>query len=106
MSHSSEAMLRILDDSLKQLKPLVKMQEQITGELISQLPDDKKIEAMSLLGEAKKGKLDMQKLVEFGRTLKDVQNKDFEEKMEKAVDKINKKRAQMSKKKTAKKKKQ
>lgn len=104
MSRSSEAMLNMLGDSMKQMKSLVRMQGELTDELITQLPDDKKKEALLLMSEAKKGKLDMQKLVEFGRTMKGVQNKDFEDKMEETLDRLNKKRAQMSKEKKTKKK--
>ncbi len=80
-------MLKQLETGVKQMEIAKQAQEHLFGELVSELPADKKAEALGLFSDAKKGKVDMSRFTKFAGDL----SKEDKETMEKAVQKVDNK---------------
>ena len=98
---SNVDMLRRLKVGLKQLKIAEKAQGDMASQLIAELPEDKKKEANELWNEAKKGKMDVAKFMNFSSGLRDSDKKEFDKNVEEAFDRINTKKAKNEAKKTS-----
>jgi len=87
----NKEMLKQLRSSLKVLKKAQSTRDTLVNQLIEQLPENKKQEAIMLINKAKKGKVDTDELLKFAEGVRDIDKKEFEKMVEKAVDKVNNK---------------
>lgn len=90
-------MVKRLKDSLKSLKIAKEAQNQMANELIDQLPEDKKKEAVALISKAKKGKMDMGELMNFSQGVRDINKKEFDRVVKEGMDRANNKKEEVSK---------
>ena len=97
----NESMLRQLRAGLKSLKVAEAAQNQMVDQMIEALPEDKKKEAIRLINQAKKGKVDVGEMMNFASDVRDLDKKKFQETVEKAVEKIEQKKKDAAKKKSA-----
>ena len=90
-------MRKRLKVGLKQLDIAKKDQQNMANQLIAELSGDKKKEANELLNEARKGKMDIAKFMNFARGLKDSDKQEFDKNVEQSIDRINIKKEEIRK---------
>ncbi len=88
---SNEAMLKQLRASLKGLEEAKKVQGKMVGELISQLPEDKRKAANKLVADAKKGKMDINAMMNFAKGVRGLDREEFEKTVKDGADKVKEK---------------
>lgn len=96
MSDSNARMLKLLQTSLKGLKDAQNVQEQLTNQLIEQLPEDKKAEAVALINKAKKGNVSATDIMNFASGVKDIDQEELEKVAQEGEGKIEKKKEDTS----------
>ena len=88
---SNEAMLKQLRTSLKSLKEAEKVQEKMVGQLISQLPEDKRKAASKMMADARKGKMDINAMMSFAEGVRDLDPEEFKKTVKDGADKVKEK---------------
>ena len=88
----NESMLKQLKTGLKSLKTAEAALDQMTNQMIEQLPGDKKKEASTLISNAKKGKVDVGQMMKFADGVRDIDKEKFQEAVEKGIEKVEQKK--------------
>ena len=94
---SLESMTENLKTSLKALEDAQKLQGTMADDLIEQLPDNMKAEAVRLIGEARNGKVDAAELIKFSSGVRDINKEEFDKTVEAAVERVKQKEKEVSK---------
>ena len=84
---NTKVMLEQLSSGLKEMDKANKILDQVTSELVSELPEHKRAEASSLLSRAKKGKIDISELMTFAKDIKQEEKEGMKKSAEKVVSK-------------------
>ena len=96
MNDSNARMLKLLKTSLEGLRDAQGVQEQLTNQLIEQLPEDKKAEAVALISKAKKGNVSATDIVNFASGVKDIDQEELAKVAKEGEEKIEKKKQDTS----------
>lgn len=91
----NQEILKQLKTSLKGLKTAEAALDQMTNQMIEQLPDDKKAEAVKLISNARKGKVNVGQMMKFADGVRDIDKDKFQEAVEESMEKIEKKKKDM-----------
>ena len=86
-------MLKQLKIGLKQLGTAKKALDQLSGELINKLPEDKRKEASKLFQKAKTGKMDVNEFLSFAGNM----NKKDEQKIKEGAERVDGKKKEVVK---------
>ena len=94
MTDDINAMLKELRSAVKGLAQSKKVMNNILDQQVAQLPEDKRMEAMSLINKARTGKhIPLDEMMSFVRDVGDKEKSDIK----KGVDRVNKKGDEVSK---------
>ena len=80
----TKKMMKQLQTGLKELKKAQGIQEKLTNDLISNLPEDIRKEAIILLNKAKKGKANISEVMDFAKKNSKGNNADLNDAAERA----------------------
>lgn len=82
-----DSMLKQLRTGLREMDKAKAVQDQLVGELISKLPEDKRKEANLLLSKARKGKANINEIMNFAGNMRKEDKEDLKKSVEKVTQK-------------------
>ena len=94
---SLEVMLKGLKTSLKGLEKAKKLLGKMTDDLIAELPEDIRPEAVQMISRARKGHVDTAELMNFASNVRDIDKEKFQKDVEEAVERVNAKKKEVEK---------